>query len=263
MSETPPNLFSHLGKPVKDEQGRIVGTMASFLVTPGGRIDGVFIEHGDGDIKQYSSDQITKANGEVILSSELKMKASNFCNQIPLLWRKTQAIRELNEKQKIPDDMYDGLYSSFEGALNQLKTEAETTIADVDEKVAECNTKVKELNSALINLEIEREIGQINDESYQAAIQMVKEGIRKLNAEKEDFEALKQKLNNLCLGEELKTKEADTTETADEVAEAEDEEEEVVESPTIESVETSLPEPPETPGEKPVVVTLTDDQLKT
>ena len=260
MSETPPNLFSHLGKPVKDEQGRVIGTMASFLVTPGGRIDGVFIEHGDGDIKQYSSDQITNANGEVILSSQLKMKASNFCNQIPLLWRKTQAIQELNEKQKIPHDMYDGLYSSFEGALNQLKAEAETTIADVDEKITECNGKVKELNSALINLEIEREIGQINDESYQAAIQMVKDGIRKLNAEKEDFEALKQKLTNLCLAEELETKDA---ETPDEVPETEEEKEEAIEPPTIESIEKSLPEPPETSGENPVVVTLTDDQIQT
>lgn len=246
--------------------------MASFLVTPGGRIDGVFIEHGDGDIKQYSSDQITNANGEVVLSSQLKMKANNFCNQIPLLWRKTQAIRALNEKQKIPDEMYDGLHSSFEGALNQLKTDAEATIADVEEKVTECNGKIKELNSALINLEIEREIGQINDESYQAAIQMVKDGITKLNAEKEDFEALKQKLTNLCLGEELKTKDADTTDevaevaettTTDETADAEEEKEEPVDSPTTESMETSLPEPPETSGENPVVVYLNDSQSQT
>jgi len=62
MSESTSNLFTYLGKPVKDEYGHIIGTMASFLVTPGGRINGVFIEHGDGDIKQYSSEQIKTEN---------------------------------------------------------------------------------------------------------------------------------------------------------------------------------------------------------
>jgi len=251
MSESTSNLITYLGKPVKDEYGHIVGTMASFLVTPGGRINGIFIEHGDGHIKQYSSDQIKTENDEVVLFSPLKMQANNFCNQIPLLWRKTQAIKDLNEKKKIPEDMYGDLYSSFEGALNQLKTEAENTIADVEREVEKCTQRVKELNSALINLEIEREIGQVDEESYQTAIDMVKEGIKRINAEKNDFDALKSKLSNMLLGE---TPEETVEEKIEEKAEAE---EEVVPEPSNESLDTSLPEPPESPeltGESPVVV---------
>ncbi|MFP3985210.1 MAG: CdvA-like protein [Candidatus Bathyarchaeia archaeon] len=247
MSESTSNLFGYLGKPVKDEHGHIIGTMASFLVTPGGRINGIFIEHGDGHIKQYSSDQLKSENDEVVLFSPLKMQAYNFCNQIPLLWRKTQAIKDLNEQKKIPEDMYDDLYSSFEGALNQLKTEAEDTIADVNKEVEKCNQRVKELNSALINLEIEREIGQIDDESYQTAIEMVKEGLKRINAEKNDFEALKSKLSNMLLGETQQ-------ETIEEKAE---EREEPLPLPSSEPLDTSLPEPPESPdpsGESPVVV---------
>ncbi len=248
MSEQAPNLFTYLGKPVKDEYGHIIGTMASFLVTPGGRIDGVFIEHGDGHIKRYSSDQIKTENDEVVLFSPLKMQANNFCNQIPLLWRKTQAVKDLNEKKKIPEEMYGDLYSSFEGALNQLKTEAENTIADVEKEIENCTRRVKELHSALINLEIEREIGQIDDESYQTAIEMVKEGLKRINSEKKDFEALKNKLSNLLLGE---------TENETETAEEAKEEEEPLPVPSSESLDTSLPEPPESPepsGESPVVV---------
>jgi len=251
MSESTSNLFTYLGKPVKDEYGHIVGTMASFLVTPGGRINGVFIEHGDGHIRQYSSDQIKTENDEVVLFSPLKMQANNFCNQIPLLRRKTQAIKDLNEKKKIPEDMYGDLYSSFEGALNQLKTEAENTIADVEREVEKCTQRVKELNSALINLEIEREIGQVDEESYQAAIDMVKEGIKRINAEKNDFDTLKSKLSNMLLGE---TQEETVEEKIEEKAE---EQEEVVPEPSSESLDTSLPEPPESPeptGESPVVV---------
>jgi hypothetical protein len=254
MSESSSNLFTYLGKPVKDEYGHIVGKMASFLVTPGGRIDGVFIEHGNGHIARYSSDQIKTENEGVVLYSTLKMQADNFCNQIPLLWRKTQAVKDLNEKKKIPEGMYDDLYSSFEGALGQLKSEAENTIADVNEEVERCMKRVKELNSALINLEIEKEIGQIDEESYQTAMHMVKEGLRRINSEKNDFETLKNKLTNLLL-DEVQTQ----TETIEgEAEETEEAEEEAVLSPNnTENLDTALPEPPESPhttGESPVVV---------
>jgi hypothetical protein len=241
MSEVTTNLFSYLGKPVKDEYGHIIGTMASFVVTPGGRVNAVFIEHGDGLIKQYSSDQVKTDNEEVVLHAPLRMKATNFCNQIPLLWRKTQAIKDLNEKKKIPEDMYGDLYSSFEGALNQLKAEAESTVTEIDKEIETCVQRVKDLNSALINLEIEKEIGQIDEESYQTAIEMVKDGLRRVNAEKNDFESMKNILSNTLIGETPK-------ETI---------EEEALPASTNEPLSTSLPEPPdstELPEESPVVV---------
>jgi hypothetical protein len=254
MSEPTSHLFTYLGKPVKDEYGHIIGTMASFQVTPGGRVDGVYIEHGDGQIKQYSSDQIKTENDEVVLFTPLKMQATNFCNQIPLLWRKTQAIKDLNEQKKIPEDMYGDLYSSFEGALNQLKTEAEHTIADVENEIDQCSKRVQGLHTALINLEIEREIGQIDDDSYQTAIEMVREGLKRINAEKNDFEALRSKLSNMLLGEaQPETAEA-TQEPAEEKAE---EPVELPATPSDEPLDTALPEPPtstEPLGESPVVV---------
>ncbi|MCW4052485.1 MAG: CdvA-like protein [Candidatus Bathyarchaeota archaeon] len=245
MSRSTSNLFTFLGKPVKDEYDRVVGTMASFLVTPGGRVNGVFIEHSDGSIKRYSRDQIKTHDGEAIVFSPLKMKASNFCTQIPLLWRKTQAIKDLNEQKKIPENMYDDLYSSFEGALNQLKTEAEETITEIDKQVAKCTQRVKDLNSALINLEIEREIGQIGEESYQTAIEMVKNGLARINAEKSNFEALQSQLSNMLLGETAK-------ENVEE--EMEQEKEDALPSPPSDALDTSLPKPPESSGESPVVV---------
>jgi hypothetical protein len=241
MIESTSKIISHLGKPVKDEHGHVIGTMASFLSTPGGRINGVFIEHGDGSIKRYSRDQIKTENNDVVLYSTLKMKANNFCNQIPLLWRKTQALKELNEKRKIPENMYDDLHTSFEGALNQLKTEAEEAISEIEMELKKCMQRVKELNSALINLELEKEIGQIDEESYQTAIELVREGLKRVNAEKIDFEALKNKLNNNLLGEET-TPEEQQPET------------ETHSATPNEPLSTTLPEPPESSGESPVVV---------
>ena len=36
------NLFLYIGKPIKNEYGRIIGKVASFALTPSGKFDAVF-----------------------------------------------------------------------------------------------------------------------------------------------------------------------------------------------------------------------------
>jgi hypothetical protein len=96
------------------------------------------------------------------------------------------------------------LHKNFVGALNQLKTDAKNVMTNIDSQINKCNTQIQALHSALINLEIEREIGRINNESYQKALQMVQWGLKGVNAEKSDLATLKNKLNNLLLGDMMK-----------------------------------------------------------
>jgi len=229
-SKSNPNPFLFVGKPVKDEYGRQIGRIASFRVTPSGRVDGIFIEHGDGEFLSYPSDQFRMENGEFVISPPLKLKAKSLCLEIPLIWRKDQALNELVEKKKIPPEMFDDLHKNFEGALNQLKVDARTVMGDIDKQTNKCTKQIQEFHSALINLEIEREIGRIDDESYQKALEIIQWGLKGVNAEKSDLEVLKSKLSNLLLGEKtVKTPETPTqTETQEATAPT---------SPT-------LPEPP-------------------
>ncbi len=163
----------------------------------------------------------------------LKLRAKTLCQQIPLIWRKDQALNELVEKKKIPPEMFDDLHNNFEGALNQLKADAKTVMDDTKEQITKCTKQITELHSALINLEIEREIGRTDDESYQKALGMIQWGLKGVNAEKSDLEALKSKLSNLLLGE--KTVKMPETPTQKETQEAT-----APASPTS----PTLPEPP-------------------
>ena len=201
MSKSISNPFLFVGKQIKDEYGRQIGRVASFKVTPTGRIDGVFVEHGDGEFLSYPSDQIKIDNGNLMISPPLKLKAKALCNEIPLIWRKDRALTELVAKKKIPPEMYDDLHNTFEGALNQLKENANVLTKDIDDQIDDCNKQIHELHSALINLEIEREIGRLDNESYEKALGIIQWGLKGVNAEKNDLDALKTKLSNLLLGE--------------------------------------------------------------
>ena len=231
-SKSSSNPFLFVGKPVKDEYGRQIGRVASFKVTPTGRVDGIFIEHGDGEFLSYPSDHFKVEDGNFVILPPLKLRAKTLCQQIPLIWRKDQALNELVDKKKIPPEMYDDLHKNFEGALSQLKTDAKTVMDDIDEQVTKCTLQMTDLHSALINLEIEREIGRIDSESYQKALGIIQWGLKGVNAEKSDLDALKNKLSNLLIGEKnIKTPEMPTKKETHEA---------IVASPTS----PTLPEPP-------------------
>jgi len=208
------NLFLYIGKPVRDEYGRQVGKIASFAVTPNGRVNGVFVEHGDGEFLRYSSDQFKMEGDEITLTPSIKLRVKALCDEIPLIWRKDQALSELVDKKKIPSEMFAELHKNFEGALNQLKADAQANMEGIDKQITKCNAQIRELNSALIHVEIEREIGRIDDAAYETALQMVQEGLRKVNSEKTDLESLRSQLSNLMLGDPLTPeKEPDTRTT--------------------------------------------------
>jgi len=237
MSQPTSNLFLYVGKIVKDEYGRSIGRIVSFAVNPTGRVTNVFLKHEDGEFRKYSSEQFRVDGDNIVLLPSIKLRVKTLCDEIPLIWRKEQALNELLEKKKVPSELYNELQKTFEGALNQLKTDAQTTSSNIDKYIARCNAQIRQLNSALIHLEIEREIGRIDENSYQTAIEMIQDGLKWAHAEREDLEALKNQLSNMLLGE-TPTTPPQEEESATEMSESTETQE------TQETPSPSLPEPP-------------------
>jgi hypothetical protein len=200
MSQTP-NLFLSVGKQVKDEYGRVIGKIASFVVTPRGKFDDVFVERGDGKFSKHSVDYLKVVGSEITLLSEIQSDACIICEHIPLLWRKDQALGDLRAKKKIEPEFYNQLHAAFDGALTQLKSEARALQEETDKEIARCLEEIKALNYALVHIEIEHEIGKMDDQSYGTAFSMIQDNLKKINIEKSDLEVTKNKLSNTLLGD--------------------------------------------------------------
>jgi hypothetical protein len=204
------NLFLSIGKPIKDEYGRIVGKVASFALTPSGKFDGVFIESNDGKFVKQSMEHLKFNGAEVTYTSTLKSQSSVLCDQIPLIWRKTQALKDLAEKRKISPDLYQELRNNFDAVLTQLKKDAQVLSEEANKEIASCNEEIKTLGYAVVNLELEHEIGQVNDEAYQSAFTLLQENLKRANTEKTAIELTKSKLSNIMLGDTSKPEQKTT-----------------------------------------------------
>jgi hypothetical protein len=208
MSQNP-NLFLSVGKPIKDEYGRTIGKIASFALTPSGKFDAVFIEQGDGKFLKHSVEYLKMDGADVTLTSGIKSGASAYCDQIPLIWRKDQALKVLTDKKKISRELYEELHNNFDGALSQLKTEAQNLIEEIEKQLVRFGEERRQLNYALVHLEIEHEIGKIDNQSYDTAFTIIQESLKQANDEKSDLELMKSKLSNILLGEAPKMTEQD------------------------------------------------------
>ena len=248
------NLFLSIGKPIKDEYGRIVGRVASFALTPNGKFDGVYVESNDGKFLKQSMEHLTFNGAEVTVISSIKSRASVLCDQIPLIWRKDQALKDLAEKRKISPDLYQELHNNFETVLSQLKKDVQALSEEADDVIARCNEEIRTLGYAVVNLELEHEIGQVDEEAYQSAFTLLQENLKRANTEKSDIELIKSKLSNIMLGDSNKQIEEISIEPIKEETPAEADNEtanEVTEEATNEVTEEAVKETPteETPTE--------------
>ena len=139
---------------------------------------------------------------DITFISKIKSQAGTLCDHIPLIWRKDEALKELVEKKKITPEVYQDLHSSFENVLSQLKKEAQMIIDESTIETERCQEEITSLSYAIANLEIEHEIGKVDEENYKAAFALLQETLRRATAEKTDFELTKSKLSSVLLGDE-------------------------------------------------------------
>lgn len=197
------NLFLSIGKPIKNEYGRIIGKVASFALSPNGKFDAVYVEFGDGVFSKQPMESLRFNGAEITFISKIKSQAGVLCDHIPLIWRKDEALKDLVDKKKITPDVYQDLHSSFENVLTQLKKEAQVIIDESGIEIERCQEEITSLSYAIANLEIEHEIGKVDDENYKAAFALLQETLRRATSEKTDFELTKSRLSGVLLGDQL------------------------------------------------------------
>jgi hypothetical protein len=199
------NLFLYIGKPIKNEYGRIIGKVASFSLTPSGKFDAVFVEFGDGQFTKQPMESLRFGGAEVTYISKIKNQAGILCDQIPLIWRKDQALRDLSDKKKIAPELYQELHNSFTSVLTQLKKDAQVIIEESAIEIERCQEEISSLSYAIVNLEIEHEIGKVDEENYKSAFALLQETLKRATSEKTDFELTKSKVSSVLLGETQET----------------------------------------------------------
>jgi hypothetical protein len=195
------NLFLYIGKPVKNEYGRVIGKVASFALTPSGKFEAVYLEFGDGQFSKHPMENLRFNVADVTFITKIKSQASVLCDHIPLIWRKDEALKDLLDKKRIAPEIFQDLHASFTSVLSQLKKDAQVIIEEATIEIDRCKSEIISLSYAIANLEIEHEIGKVDEENYRSAFALLQDSLKRAASEKTDYELTKSKVSSVLLGD--------------------------------------------------------------
>jgi hypothetical protein len=162
------------------------------------KVEAHFIEQSDGLYTKQPMEYLVFNCAEITFKSKIKSKASVSCDR-SIRWRKDNALRDLAEKRKISQDLYQELHTNFSSVLSQLRKDAQLLVDEVIQSIKRCEEELTALSYGVLHLELEHEIGKVSDDVYRAAFSQLQETMRRTSAEKADFESTKCKLPIYCL----------------------------------------------------------------
>ena len=142
MSQTSSNLFLSIGKPVKDEYGRSVGKIICFATSPSGKFESAFIEQSDGRFTKQPMEYLVFNGADVTFLSKIKTRAAIFYDQIPFIWRKDKALKDLVDKKKIAQILYQELHNSFTTVIGQLRKDAQILLDETAQGINRCEEEL-------------------------------------------------------------------------------------------------------------------------
>jgi len=204
MTSTPPqNISSLINRSVKDDLHIEIGRILSFIVDPAGHASKVLVADNNGDYKCHSVDRLVVENDTVILLSEIDKTVKTVSEKIPLLWRKKKVLDKLSNENKILPEIYESLYKEFSEPLEKLKIEAQGAISELDTQINDCEETFKTLRLAKTYLEIEHEIGRVEEEAYKESLRAILNGLKSLVERKQRLQEKRDTLSNILLGEDV------------------------------------------------------------
>ncbi len=214
------DLLSLIGKPVINEVNIEVGRVISFMTDPTGKIEKVLIKGNGKEYSCYPVERLHVEGEKVFLFSDIHEKVNAIKENIPLIWRKKKVLEKLLKENRILPDIYEKLSLEFEDALKRLKEEAKDTIKELEEKIKENEEILETLHMAKTHLEIEYEIGHVEEEVYKRSLHSMLNGLRDIIELNENLKKMRDSLNNIIVGEEVQEEISEPeTESSEETAE--------------------------------------------
>ena len=87
--------------------------------------------------------------------------------------------------------------------MTSLKKDAQVIVDESAVEIERCREEITSLSYAIANLEIEHEIGKVDEENYKSAFALLQESLKRATSEKTDYELTKSKLSSVLLGDPI------------------------------------------------------------
>ena len=198
------NLSTLIGKSLKDENGREIGKVVSFIMNPSGEAKEVLVENKSGVFVKYPIEKLKTDQGEILLTSNLERRVERFCERFPMLLKKREILSALFKNKKILPEIYDDLSAEFDRSIDEMRIEAQNLLNDIEHKVQSHERFIKMLHLARAYLEMEHGIGNVKEEVFRQSLLSILREIKYASYRRTNLLKVKDKVADVILQSDKK-----------------------------------------------------------
>lgn len=198
------NLSSHslasnlLRSSARDMYGRFVGHVVGISRDAMGDVTAIQVDHGGGRLAECPMTQVSINKNFVVLIPKWKVENKVIQKEWTLTQKKIFALDDLLKSGKLSQVVYESLWKKeFEPVIKKLKKKHEALLNDLKSRHDELKFQIGKLENSIGNIELERMVGEMNDQTYKTAHDSIKSLLESAMSEKNDIEAALEQLDKI------------------------------------------------------------------
>jgi uncharacterized membrane protein len=186
-----------LGKPILNSNGEIIGKIIGFHTNIRGDIISVGVELNDGNFDEYSSSNLVILEDSIMLLKDWELETKDLEWEWELITKRMNAIQELYASGELQKEIYEDMKAQHELALRELKERSKELIGKLNDVKESFNKQIKILETFFASNKIQHSSGEIDSESYRVAIESIRNGLKRVVAQKQALEKSMENLANI------------------------------------------------------------------
>lgn len=178
----------YLGQKVRDEYGRLTGTLLAVYSDVSGRVESVEIALSEDNYKNVPAERLKLTPDGVVVIQDWKVDALNIENQLDRARKRMRAAEELYRKGSIPGHAYEEIKSKLDKEFSRIKEKVKEVKNKLRQRANDLEDHIIRLEKAISNLMILYMSNEVSEASYKASIDYLRHSRSKAQDEKKDIE---------------------------------------------------------------------------
>lgn len=194
------NVFpSLIGKTLKDENGKEIGRIISFVMDSSGNVKEVLVESKSEMLVKYPVKRLKNAQEDVFLILDVERRVEEICEKMPVLLKKREILESLFKNKEILPEIYESLSAEMDKTIGEVRAEAQSLLKEIEDEIQQQENLIKMLHLSRTFLEMEHGVGNVRDDVFRQSLLSILKELKNASYKKMNLFKIKEKISSLAL----------------------------------------------------------------
>ena len=194
------NVFpSLIGRTLKDENGKEIGRIVSFIIDSSGNVREVLIESKSEMLVRYPVERLKYSQEDVFLVFDVERRVEEICEKMPVLLKKREILESLFKNKEILPEIYESLSAEIDKLISEVRAEAQNLLKEVEDEIQQQENLIRVLHLSRTFLEMEHGVGNVRDEVFRQSLISILKELKSASYKKMNLLKIKERISGLPL----------------------------------------------------------------